>query len=438
MNDNSRDVMMSVEKAQQLAQRFILAPALYTTIVIVQFVARMHKANLIKKTDWESFDKFTKMCDYKFEVADIPLSQDEIEQIKSEVSDKLSLTENLQGRKFTEEMRVERAKEMIKSGIKDKLDEMGVHYCMLSDDFDPEHIKIYYAKNDKQRFDNFLGSYIKDHLVSGEMSKDELKKIMNDKVSIISVPDALEEKLQEAMKVVDVTFAKIEDLNLADGKKQMYVPNHQLQTVSQLYQEIRNGLISQGMEDPGPMQEMTQEELNATAVCQNEQEFVERCDEEHKKTSESFINEDSKSWGEIAEEQYEPLGTKKSVDYLQNPNFTEISIDEETLVNQSGAKAFLTLPHAEPFFCCKIPKTGGQNAEFLVIPKDQVFLDKHCQRTRYVAFLENDKKNIVLDATGKPNMQSEKRNTEMLKEIFDPQNTGVNMPAPMPNLTMKM
>lgn len=448
MNDNSRDVMMSVEKAQQLAQRFILAPALYTTIVIVQFVARMHKANLIKKTDWESFDKFTKMCDYKFEVADIPLSQDEIEQIKSEVSDKLSLTENLQGRKFTEEMRVERAKEMIKSGIKDKLDEMGVHYCMLSDDFDPEHIKIYYAKNDKQRFDNFLGSYIKDHLVSGEMSKDELKKIMNDKVSIISVPDALEEKLQEAMKVVDVTFAKIEDLNLADGKKQMYIPNHQLQTVSQLYQEIRNGLISQGMEDPGPMQEMTQEELNATAVCQNEQEFVDRCDEEHKKTSESFINEDSKSWEEISN-RYEPLGTKDSIEYLQNPNYFEISIDDNTLVSGSDADRFTQGVENQAYFCCRIPAVGkynqenrlstgkNDNAKFLLIPKEQVFIDKNCDKKRYVAFLESDKNHIILNYEGKQEMNSPFCNPSQLKIQFDPQNSKNRMTSAGENLSIQ-
>ena len=438
MNDNSRDVIMSVEKAQQLAQRFILAPALYTTIVIVQFIARMYKANQIKKTDWENFDKFAKMCDYKFEVADIPLSQDDIEQIKSEVSDKLSLTENLQGKSFTEDMRLERAKEMVKAGIKEKLDEMGVHYCMLSDDFDPEHIKIYYAKNDKQRFENFLGGYIKEHLVSGEMSKDELKKIMNEKVAIVSVPDALEEKLQEAMKVVDISFAKIEDLNLADGKKQMYVPNHQLQTVSQLYQEIRNGLIAQGMDDPGPMQEMTQKELNATAICQDEKEYVDRCDEEHKEVSDSFINEESKNWDEVSN-RYTPLGTKESVDYLNNPNYTEISIDEETLVNQSGAKDMLTYGVGnEKYFCCRIPKCAGDNAKFLTIPKDQVFLDTSCHRTRYVAFLENDKKNVVLDRFGKPDMNCVQRDTAVLKDIFDPQNSGVNMPAPMPNLSMKM
>lgn len=437
MNDNTRDVTMSIEKTQQFVQRFIMAPALYSTIVIVQFIARMYKANQLKKTDWENFDKFSKVCDYKFEVADIPLSQTDIEDIKSKVDTRMSLIDNLKGNEMTEEQRLAKAKEMVKAGIKDKLDSMGIQYCMLDEDFDMNHIKVYYAQRDRQRFENFLGGYIKEHLVSGEMQQEELKKMMSDKVSIISVPDALEEKMQDAMKAVDTTYAKIEDLNLADGKKQMYVPNHQLQTVSQLYGEIRNGLISQGLEDPGPMQEMTQEELNATAICKNEPDFISRCDKEHQEVSNSFINEDSKSWDEISN-RYEPLGTKKSVDFMQNANYTEISIDEETLVKGPSADRF-TVGHAgEAFFCCRIPGTYGNNIKYLSIPKDQVFLDSHSKRTRYVAFLKNDKQNIILDKDGKPDMSNNMRTTETLRQIFDPQNSGVKLSQPLPNLSMKM
>ena len=79
--NEEKDLLNSIERGRQLAQRMIMAPALYATILIVQFVARMHKANLLKKTDWENFDKFMKFCDYNVEVANIPLSEQERQEM---------------------------------------------------------------------------------------------------------------------------------------------------------------------------------------------------------------------------------------------------------------------------------------------------------------------------------------------------------------------
>lgn len=438
--NEEKDLLNSIERGRQLAQRMIMAPALYATILIVQFVARMHKANLLKKTDWENFDKFMKFCDYNVEVANIPLSEQDMAEVRERVDLELERFAN-QG-SITDEHRQLKAKELVKEGIREKLDDMGIHYCMLENDFDVDYMKIYYKKSDKARMEDFLGTYIKEHLISGEMEKGELKRMMGEKTSIISVPDALEEKLQDAMKAVDVSFAKIEDLNLADGKKQMYIPNHQLQIVKQLYQEIRDGLIADGMDDPGDMEEMTQEELNATAICKDDQDFVERCDETHREVSDSFINEDSKTWEEVTD-RFEPLGSKSSVDYMNNDAYEQISIDEQTLVAQSGAAQFVKSNSedsvASMMFACKVPGTGYKNSptQFLVIPKDQVFKDTHANRTRYVAFLEKDKKQMILDSAGKP-VKGEVTMVDSLMEKFDYHRNEPEFGPSIATPTMKM
>ena len=83
--NEEKDLLNSIERGRQLAQRMIMAPALYATILIVQFVARMHKANLLKKTDWENFDKFMKFCDYNVEVANIALSEQDMAEVRERV-----------------------------------------------------------------------------------------------------------------------------------------------------------------------------------------------------------------------------------------------------------------------------------------------------------------------------------------------------------------
>ena len=40
--NEEKDLLNSIERGRQLVQRMIMAPALYATILIVQFVARMH------------------------------------------------------------------------------------------------------------------------------------------------------------------------------------------------------------------------------------------------------------------------------------------------------------------------------------------------------------------------------------------------------------
>lgn len=399
MTDNSNEVSMNVSRAMQLAQQMVISPGILLATQIFQFIARQRTAKQLKTTDWENFDKFCKFCGYEYEVASIPLTEENLGTIEA------------------------------KNEIKERLDAMGIHYCMMDNDFSDDNIKVYYTKKDKQLFEHFFSDYVKEHLVAGEMKSDDLKNLLDDRVSIISVPDELEQELKDAMEKTDVSYASIQDLNLADGQKQMYIPNMSTSAVTQLYTALRNNLLQKGMEDPGPIAEISTEQLLSTATAQNMGDFLNSCNEESKNISSSYINDQSKKLEDVMQ-RFQPLGSESALKYIQDGNFEEISIDAQTL-NVAEAQRF-GKSNMGDFFVCRIPQTYGNNIRYLSIPMDHVFLDKNAERERYVGFIDKNSKQIVLDGNGMPVSSDRLRNTENLMKHFDFQ-TKPDIAVPLPS-----
>lgn len=399
MTDNSNEVSMNVSRAMQLAQQMVISPGILLATQIFQFIARQRAAKQLKTTDWENFDKFCKFCGYEYEVASIPLTEENLGTIEA------------------------------KNEIKERLDAMGIHYCMMDNDFSDDNIKVYYTKKDKQLFEHFFSDYVKEHLVAGEMKSDDLKNLLDDRVSIISVPDELEQELKDAMEKTDVSYASIQDLNLTDGQKQMYIPNMSTSAVTQLYTALRNNLLQKGMKDPGPIAEISTEQLLATATAQNMGDFLNSCNEESKNISSSYINDKSKKLEDVMQ-RFQPLGSESALKYIQDGNFEEISIDAQTL-NVAEAQKF-GKSNMGDFFVCRIPQTYGNNIRYLSIPMDHVFLDKNAARERYVGFIDKNSKQIVLDGNGMPVSSDRLRNTENLMKHFDFQ-TKPDIAVPLPS-----
>ena len=124
---------------------------------------------------------------------------------------------------------------------------------------------------------------------------------------------------------------------------------------------------------------------------------------------------------------------------MRSRRFYECSV----IVAQSGATQFVQSNSedsvASMMFACKVPGTGNKKSptQFLVIPKDQVFKDTHANRTRYVAFLEKDKKQMVLDSAGKP-VKGEVTMVDSLMEKFDYHRNEPEFGPSIATPTMKM
>lgn len=390
--DNTGDTVRNIEKTMDLAKKFIMTPAIYVAIMIFQFIARQREAHKMTITDWNNFDKFAKFCDYKFEVSNIPLTEEEKQMIKIPKLNKDGspvLDEN--GNPV-----MENNKDAIKASIKERLDALGVHYCIMDEDFSEDNIKVYYSREDTNRFNQFLGDYIKERLVAGEMDQKDLNNLMNGNVSIISVPDEMQESLTNAMSELDVSYANIVDLNLTDGQKQMYIPTHQHQRVAEIYGMLVKDMVAKGADASAlEMKTISQEELVETAHLKSGNEFINSCDKEYVETNDKFLNDSSKKF--IPEEKkLKPLGSKDASEYIRNDSFEEISIDEETLISNSALVPELSQGEtSEPMFCCRVPGTYGNSENVMIVPKDNVFLDKNSERTRYVAFLKKDSKVMI-------------------------------------------
>lgn len=434
MTDNTNEVSMNISKAMQIAQQMVIAPGILLAVQIYQFVARQRDASQLKTTDWENFDKFCKFCSYEYEVAAIPLTEENMGMTEVPMYDK-------KGNPVLDEegkpkMETVSLKDLKKDEIKKRLDAMGIHYCMMDNDFSDNNIKVYYTKKDKQLFENFFSDYVKDNLVTGEMKSVDLKNLLDDRVSIISVPDALEQDLKNAMTATDISYASIEDLNLTDGQKQMYIPNMSTTTVTQLYTALRNDLLQKGMEDPGPIAEISTEQLLETATAKNMGDYLNNCSEESKNISSSYINEESKKLEDVMQ-RFEPLGSQNAARYIQDDNYAEISIDADTL-NVAKANAQFTEGWSGDYFACRIPGTYGKNVGYLCLPRNQVFLDKNAERERYVAFVNKNARSLVLDKDGMPKPVTDSlRKTEKVLSHFDKQNKpDVTQPLPNPHLSI--
>lgn len=414
MTDNTNEISMKVSRAMQLAQQMVISPGILLATQIFQFIARQRAAKQLKTTDWENFDRFCKFCSYEYEVASIPLKEEDLGT--EEVQEKDRYGNPVYGEDGSPKMKTVSLKDLKKDEIKEQLDAMGIHYCMMGNDFSDNNIKVYYTKKDRQLFEQFFSDYVKQNLVSGEMKPDDLKNLLDDRVSIISVPNELEGDLKDAMAKTDVSYASIRDLNLTDGQKQMYIPNMSTGAVTQLYTALRNNLLEKGAKDPGPMAEISTEQLLATATAGNMNDFLNQCNGESKNISSSYVGEKSKKLDDVMQK-FQPLGSEPALKYIRNGEYEEISIDAQTL-NVTDAQKF-GKSSMEDFFVCRVPNTYGNDIRYLSIPKDQVFLDKNAQRERYVGFINKNMKQTVLDGNGMPVSSDRLRNTENLMKHFD-------------------
>ena len=99
-----------------------------------------------------------------------------------------------------------------------------------------------------------------------------------------------------------------------------------------------------------------------------------------------------------------------------NPELEKVTIDKKSLVDSSPVATSFMKDHPD-FFVSRIPGTYGQNAEYLVLPSENVF--QSVNGKTYTAFFEKSGKPLVLDRKGNIQKMEQRKSGKELKQHYD-------------------
>ena len=360
-------------------------PLAFATVKLIQFMMRGVKSKFFDKDITENFAKFLKATNGDYSIFRVPFPEAQ-----------------------TRETAVE--------NVKNYLDKAGVKYCILeSVNENDKALHVSIARQDEQKFNVMFTDYLKELLGGGEKSADDLVNFTNGKTTIISVPDASLETMKDALSKVGVNYAELPDLIPEDGEKQLRIASVDLNTAKQCYEAYRHSVMKQQKteSDIKPSQE-AQEENNVpemkiiseddyiNTARRSVDDYIDSASDEIKEKIGEFEQLDSTAAEkEMRNWENEILDSRSPHCYAlrSNENFSEISIDKETLVGRNPKVGHLerTFPN---FFFCTVPGTKGQQT--LMLPKNMVFSVSGEERGRYVAFVRNDKPAKIFDKFGNP------------------------------------
>ena len=337
---------------------------------LIQFIARMHEANLLDKKQIDSLKAFTKVTKGDFSIQNIPIPKEGDITVQSDQ-------------------------------ISKELRELGIRFHQLPNINSTNHsLQFCVFNEDKQKFSIFMESYIKNALSGGEKTADDIKNFTNGKFSIVSLDDRAVEKMTDVMTSLNISYSKLPDLNLKDGETQFFVPNVHLESLKEAYKLYRDGLLKQNVEI-NDMKNMTMAEYSDTGKI-TEDEYINSADSSVKDKVNALPTEDNEVTSAISSLEPE---IRNSSDYackefLTNPKFSQLSIDAQTLVDSVPLVKSLSGQFPDSFFC-RVPGTYKDKIQILQIPKEQVF-DMNEPRKRFTAFIAKDEPPLVYMANKQP------------------------------------
>lgn len=368
MSEYSNDTFMTLERGGRLSS-FAVGFGARAVLQLIQYLRRLQKEHILSEGQVYDAEKFIKATEGKYDIYSVPLQDNPIQMYQ-------------------------------RDDIVARLDEMKVHYCILPD---PTHgsekeLHILVAKDDLQKFHQFYGAYIRDVLSGGEKSADEIRRFTEDRCSVFSVPEQMVPEMKDAMEKLKVNFAELPDLNLKDGDKQFLIDDAKRNAVSEIYRLLRDNHVKKG------------EQIHDACFMTNEQyqnTGKESVDDVMAKMNASMGKDVTKIYeeGKDAEKADEIFDAEKGIrsdrssacmEFRNDPDYLEISVDDATLVNNPDDSLPSQLADGDSRnFFCRIPGTWGENEEVLSVPKEQVFGVKNSGRTRYAVFFKRDEEPMV-------------------------------------------
>ena len=391
------EVLFNIQRGQQMSNNllFVARAGAVAVLQIYQFLLRLQKDHILKGGEVEKFEKWMKATGGDYDILNIPYQSG-----KDAPSEARQL-----------------------SAIQKSLDEMGIRYHMLPDlDTADGAFQVCIIRKDKQKFGVFMGNYLEQHLSGREMEAANLISLSEKRASIVSVPcEGMADQIRGDFDILKVNYTMLPDLHVGDGYLQMIVANADMPKVRHWYGLYRDSLIHAGQKNIPEMKSMSLENYRNTASLSAEG-YMDTAPQEIAEQAQKYDNEVSGPAEEglqKTEQRIRDAQEPEYLRYLENPEYTRLSIDHETLVEKSRAGIITA---ADPsVFCCRLPQTYGDGENLLVLPKQQVFVMSDAERKRYIAFVRRDTEPLILNKDGKPLQKF--KNGEELYQYFDQVNS---------------
>ena len=222
-----------------------------------------------------------------------------------------------------------------------------------------------------------------------------------------------EKDFKAALDTLHVDYAHLPDLNLKDGEFQLSVANHNTDTVLRAYKLYQEGLLSRGM----PMKDarvLTEDGYRETGRLSNE-DYIDHAEEAIKEKTDSYEEKIDPQKEKLLSEADNSISAPDYFSFkrqLESPEYTNISIDCDTLVDKGSARDLMErYPH---LFFCRIPGTYGEDERLLAVTRPHVFLIEDGAKPRFIAFLRRDDQPVVFSPKGRESGHEFSRMADLL------------------------
>lgn len=364
MDKETDRILMTLKNSTRTIKTalWISSPAV---LLLYTFMKRMVKHKMIKTGEFAKIEKFLKYTDGKYNIQNIPLLKDSEKHL---------------------------------SEIKEELERLNIKFSVLPDlNKDDGFVQIAVATEDRELFQGWQERYVFKQMQGGEKELDYLQKITNRQTSIINIP--FEDKLdivKEDFKNLGINYAVLPDLKVADEKIQLTVANEDLGKVEHWYKLYQENMLKADTIEP--LEVITDEQYLAQGVI-TEQEYIDKAPSNVQDINNQYLKEAGVLEKAVMEKELLPKSiTDPNYNrFLNDPTYHMVTIDRETLINQSrfgGDKELIQ----KGYFPSRVPGTWGEEELTLLTHTDQVFK----QDNNYVAFVEKDKKPFIFDNNKKP------------------------------------
>ena len=376
-NRENERVMMSLGAGARTMSMLLFADA-RMAMAVYSLLKRLQKEHILKGGEVEQFEKFLKATDGRFDLVNVP---GDIKSMKAE------------------------------------LDQAGIRYCMMPD-LNPADgmTQIAVFTEDRQKFSSIFEKQIARQMSGGEKKFQELVNLSENNVSFVSLPcEGMERAVQEDLDKLGVNYAMLPDLHVGDGEIQLAVANADLDKVNHWFSLYKDQLL-EGKEN---YQVMSKEEYFNTAKL-TDQEYRKTADPKMDVSLKKYENSKTKSLS--VEEKLLSKGSVKPEDHpdfeemWKNPELEKVTIDKKSLVDSSPVATSFMEKHPD-FFVSRIPGTYGKNAEYLVLPSENVF--QNVNGKTYTAFFEKSGKPLVLNQKGNIQKIEQRKSGKELKQHYD-------------------
>lgn len=347
----------------------VLSVGVRAILLLLQHLHRMHKEKLLSGGEVENFENFVRATGGRFDIVNVPVAE---------------------------------GQETALDEFRQNLSDLKIRYHVLPDlNSTDNRIQVCVYQPDAGRFANCFKDYIRKQLSGGELLENNLLNLTDGQASLVSVQG--EDRKPEILKDFNdlkINYAVMPDLRVGDGKIQFLVANHDIPRLKQWYRLYQQDMLKGG-KAVADLRTISMDEYQATADMKAE-EYIDTATPEMKERLAKYNTlekgEFEKAVDEL-EKQVRQADTYTFEKYLKNPEYEMISVDHKTLVEPVDVSAF---PESEQEnFICRIPGTYGEEAKYLSVPKEQVFMLSMGGRERYFSFVKADEEPTVLDKAGK-------------------------------------